>query len=142
LIGQLQIDRLARLEINLKNHNLSTVTQHYDSSRRLSSGKIATFSCRVGRAVPCPPYLVRLEPKSSPNDGSIPRRSREICRFKNRANTENRGNREIREIRETGKLSREGSGFFAYFAYFAVQRISWARIWAGMEALVSAPGFR
>jgi len=31
LVGQLQIDRLARLEINLKDHNVSTVTQHYDS---------------------------------------------------------------------------------------------------------------
>jgi hypothetical protein len=77
-------------------------------------------------------------PKTSPNDGDIPRRPREIWRFKNRANIENRGNREIGEIRETGKLRGEGSGFFAYFAYFAVQRISQARIWGGPEGLTAA----
>jgi hypothetical protein len=34
LIGQLEIDRLARLKINLKNHIPSTVIEHYDSNGR------------------------------------------------------------------------------------------------------------
>jgi hypothetical protein len=67
---------------------------------------------------------ITARPKSSPKDGNLPRRPREIWRFKNRANIEDSGNREIREICETGKLAGEESGFFAYFVYFAVQRIS------------------
>jgi hypothetical protein len=75
---------------------------------------LAALPCRDGEEFCRAP----ITPKTSPNDGDIPRRRREIWRFKNRANIDNRGNREIREIRETGKLPGGRVWVFRVFRVF------------------------